>query len=89
MLAFPAVVDPGGFHLDHAGTGRHLPLLGVAVADDQALAGAVELVGVGVQVGLALGQQRQLEHLLGGQAAQLVQADSCGCLLRACGGILY
>ena len=60
MLAFSAVVDPGGFHLDHPGTGRDLSFFGVAVADDQAFAGAVELVGVGVQVGLALDQQRRL-----------------------------
>jgi len=89
MLAFPAVIDPGGFDLDQAGTGSYLPLLGIAIADDEALARLIDQVGVGVQVGPALGEERYLEHFLGGQAAQLVQADSRGCLLRACGGIMY
>ena len=71
------------------GASRHLPLLGVTVADDEAFARLVDEVGVSVKVGLALGQERHLQHFLGGQAAQLVQADSCGCLLRACGGVLY
>jgi hypothetical protein len=79
MLAFPAVIDPGGFDLGQAGTGRYLPFLGIAIADDEALARLVDQVGVGVQVGPALGEERHLEHFLGGQAAQLVQADSRGC----------
>jgi hypothetical protein len=89
MLAFPTVIDPGGFDLDGPGTGRDLALLGVTVADDQAFARLVELVGVGVQVGPTLSQQSYLEHLLGGQAAQLVQADRCGCLLRAWRRVMY
>ena len=56
MLAFPAVVDPGGFHLDHAGTGGHISLLGVTVADDQAFARLVDEVGMGIEVSAALGQ---------------------------------
>ena len=67
----------------------HLALLGVAVPHDQALAGLVDDVGVGVQVSLALDQQRRSEHFLGGQAAQLVQADAYGCFFRACGRVLY
>ena len=89
MLAFPAVVDPRRFHLDHPSARRHLALLGVAVAHDQAFARPVDHLGVGVQVGLALNQQRHLEHLLGGQAAQLVQADAYGCFFRTCRRVLY
>ena len=69
------------------GARRHLALLGVTVAHDQAFARLVDYVGVGVQVGLALDQQRRSEHLLGGQTAQLVQADAVWVLLprlRAC-----
>lgn len=36
---------------------------------------------MGVDVSAALGQRRHLEHLLGGQTAQLVQADSCRVLV--------
>ncbi len=56
MLAFPAVVDPGRLHLHHPSARRHLALLGVAVAHDQAFARPVDDVDVGVQVGLALDQ---------------------------------
>jgi hypothetical protein len=89
MLAFPAVVDARRLDLDHAGARRHLALLGVAVAHDQAFARLVDYVVVSVQVGLALDQQGHLEHLLGGQTAQLVQADAGGCWCRACGRVLY
>ena len=45
----------------HAGRvedpGRHRPLPGVSVGNDKALASGVDQVGVGVQVGLVLGQQ--------------------------------
>ena len=89
MLAFPTVVDPRRLYLDHAGARRHLPLLGVTVAHDQAFARLVDDVSVGVQVRLALDQQRRSEHFLGGQTAQLVQADAYGCFFRACGRVLY
>jgi hypothetical protein len=56
--------------------GGHLALPGVAVAHHQVLAGGVCLVSMGIEVGTALSQQGYLQHLLGGQPAQLVQADS-------------
>jgi len=62
MLAFAAVVDARRLHLDHAGARPHLPLFGVAVAHGQAFARLVDDVNVGVQVRLALDQQRRSEH---------------------------
>ena len=78
MLALPAVVDPRRAHLDHAGPRRHLPGPGVPVGDHQALAHGVELLGMGLEVGPALGQKRHGQHVLGGHPTQLVEADRHG-----------
>jgi hypothetical protein len=62
-------------NVDAAGASRDRARLVEAVADHQALAGGVNDIGVGIQVGASLGQQRCGQHLLGGDPAQLVQVD--------------
>ncbi len=73
-LTVAAVVDARRLHGDAARGGRDLARAGVAVAHGQPPARRVDRNGVALEVGLAFGLQRQREHLLGGQAAELVQA---------------
>ena len=80
----------GALDLHHPRPGRHLPGPGIAVAHHQALPGGVERVGVGLEVGPALGQQRHRQHLLGCHPAQLVEADlqGLGVINRDRGGVM-
>ncbi len=80
----------GALDLDHAGPRRHLPGPGVPVGDHQALAHGVELLGMGLEVGPALGQKRHGQHVLGGHPTQLVEADrhGLGVTHRARGGVM-
>jgi hypothetical protein len=76
--------------LDHPGPGRHLSGPGVAVADNQAVAGGVELGAMSLEVGPALGQKRHRQHLLGSHPAELVEVDGhrLGIINHLRGGIL-
>lgn len=75
-VSLPAVIDSGGFHLDRPRPGRDRPRTGISVADHQAPPGPINQIGVVVEIGLALSEQRHPDHVLSGQAAQLVKADS-------------
>ena len=78
MLALSAVVDTRGADLDHPGSGGDLSGPGEPVAHHQSVTGVVELLGVGLEVGPALGRQGDGQHVLGGHPAQLVEADRHG-----------
>ena len=84
-LAHAAVIDPGRRHRHHPGTGHDLPRAGQTVAHHETVAGRVEDLGVGLEVGPSLGLEGQREHLPGGQAAQLVKVESL--LVRRSGAV--
>ena len=90
LFAVPAIVDPGGLDLQRPGAGGDRAGPGEPVAHHQAPSGGVEDVGMGLEVGPALGCQCNRQHLLGGQTADLVQADGAGFFLanRVVGGVM-
>ena len=78
FLAVTFVVHPWGFDRDRTGAGDDLTLAGVTVADHQTPAGLIEIIGVGVEIGLAFSQQGSGQHLLSSQPAQFVEIDRGG-----------
>ena len=74
------VVHSWGLNRDLAGPGDHIAFTGVAVADHHAFPGGVDHIGVGIEIGAAFREQGGSEHLLGGDAAQLVEVDRGGLL---------
>ena len=77
----PLVVHPRCGHRDRTGTGRHRPLLVVAVADHQPVPVLVADISELIDVRRDLGLQRGREHLPGTVADQLVQQRHRGRLL--------
>jgi hypothetical protein len=69
----PPVVDPRADHLDLAHPGGQRATRGVPVADHQPVAVLVDQLGVGGDVGLHLGLQRDRQHPPGTLTEQLVQ----------------
>ena len=90
MLALPAVVDPRGAHLDHAGPRRHLPGRAYPLPTTRRLPVASSSVGVGLEVGPALGQQGHGQHLLGRPpgTARRGRSSWFGVTHRARGGVM-
>lgn len=86
----PAVIDPGRAHLDRPRSGCDDPRSGVAVPDHEPVAGGIDLVRVGLEVGAALGQERDGQHLLRRQSAQLIEIDrrQVGLTNRVRGGVM-
>jgi len=90
LFPLAPVVDPRDTHLDGARSRRDRAGPVKPVAHHQPMTGGVQLVGVFLEVGPALGQQRHGQHVLGRQAADLVQAGSRGFFVanRLCGGVM-
>jgi hypothetical protein len=50
----------------------------VPVTNNNTIAGRIDLIGMGVEIGPPLRQQRSSEHLLSGHPTQLIEVDRAG-----------
>ncbi len=66
-------MHPGRLDLEFAGSRRHRPRLGYAIAHDEGVAGFVAMVGVLGNVVIHLGSERRQQHAPGALPHQCVQ----------------
>jgi hypothetical protein len=77
-LTVAFIVHSWRFDRHRPGPGDDVALACVPVTNNNTYAGRVDLIGVGVEIGLPLRQQGSGEHLLSGHPTQLIEVDRAG-----------